>query len=78
MNPRVREAYRAAQEELVRIPAWDADRVRDYLKNAVETKDVKELNREGHLWSGTIALRLFDLADAIKESMACDSESENS
>lgn len=78
MNSRVRAAYQAAQKELVRIPAWDADRVRGYLKNAVETKNVEALNREGHLWSGTLALRLFDLADAIKESMACDSKFENS
>nr|WP_192963614.1 hypothetical protein [Streptomyces sp. W9] len=65
LNAEIRSAYRAAQEELIILPSWDADRVRAYLKEAVRTQTGEPLRREGHTWSGAIALRLFDLADAI-------------
>ena len=61
----VTEAARVVQEELILLPAWDADRVRDYLSDAIARGDAEAVRREGHTWSGSIALRLFELADAI-------------
>ncbi|WP_282084010.1 hypothetical protein [Streptomyces tendae] len=70
----VTEAARAMQEELILLPAWDADRVRDYLSDAIARGDTEGVRREGHTWSGTIALSLFELADAIDQAADRDNE----
>jgi hypothetical protein len=70
-TPTVTEAIRVVQENLILLPAWDADRVREYLSEAVARGDAEVVRREAHTWSGTIALSLFGLADAI-ESTAND------
>ncbi|WP_329472725.1 hypothetical protein OIE75_29705 [Streptomyces sp. NBC_01723] len=64
----VTEAGRVVQEELILLPAWDADRVRDYLSNAIARGDAEAVRKEGNTWSGTIALSLFRLADAIDQT----------
>lgn len=64
----VAEAHRAVQEELILLPSWDADRVRNYLSTAVERQDAEAVRREGHTWSGAIALRLFELADRLDQA----------
>lgn len=61
----VAEVHRVVQEELILLPSWEADRVRDYLGDAVERRDAEAIRREGHTWSGKIALSIFQLADAI-------------
>ncbi|MFF9309926.1 hypothetical protein ACF1BS_03355 [Streptomyces sp. NPDC014748] len=64
----VTEAARVVQEELILLPAWDADRVRDYLSDAIARSDAEAVRSEGHTWSGGIALSLFRLADAINQT----------
>lgn len=67
-DPAVMEAHRAVQEELILLPSWDADRVRDFLGDAVAQGNAEAVRKEGHTWSGRIALSLFHLADAIDQS----------
>ncbi len=67
-DPAVVEARRAVQEELILLPSWDADRVRDFLGDAVAQGDAEAVRREGHTWSGSIGLSLLRLADAIDQT----------
>jgi hypothetical protein len=41
------EATRVVQEELILLPAWDADRVRDYLSDAIARGDAEAVRSEG-------------------------------
>jgi hypothetical protein len=73
----VEEAHRVAQEELILLPSWEADRVRNYLSAAVERRDAEAIRREGHTWSGRIALSLFELADRLDQAAECDTEQQH-
>lgn len=64
----VQEAWRRVRENLVLLAAPEADRVRDLLSDAVAQGDAEAVRREGHTWSGAIALDILRLADEIDRS----------
>lgn len=59
------EARRRLIEDLIQLPAWEVDRVRDLVDEAISRGDAEIVRREGHLWSGVIGLRLLELADRV-------------
>ncbi|MFE0472551.1 hypothetical protein ACFW2V_13145 [Streptomyces sp. NPDC058947] len=59
------EARRRLIEDLIQLPAREADRVRNLAEEAISRSDAEIVRREGHLWSGVIGLRLLELADQI-------------
>ncbi|MFJ6363444.1 hypothetical protein ACIQIE_19970 [Streptomyces globisporus] len=68
----VDDAHRTVKEELVRLAAPEADRVRELLAEAVQEGDAETIRSEGHHWSGHIALTILQLADRVEEATTRD------
>lgn len=73
MSVRVKQLE--VNEDLVLIAAPEADRVRELLEDAVRRKDFETIRREGHHWSGSVGLRIFDRADAVSAQEVTSDES---